>query len=142
MMQEKNWCDYSSADCDCSDWDCISFAKSRSRKLFEPDISLLGLVKFTCRRIRSKLPSDPVRIGERVTLDAVRFLIIRPLLGDFPVWSLGLRFADFSFTLRSISRDTTGPLGPGTVFRLLSWNVLKEITLFFLCAFRIVLRVN
>lgn len=97
-----------------------SFAKLRSRKLLEPDKSLLGLFRSTCRRIRSRLPSDPVKIGDRLTFDMIRLLTTLPFLGDLPVWSLGLRFADFSFTLRNISKETTGPFGPGIVFHLFS----------------------
>lgn len=61
-------------------------------------------------------------IGDKLRLGAVRVLSIRPLLGDLDIWSLVLRLADFNFTLRSMSKETTGPFGPGIVFLLFSWN--------------------
>lgn len=62
----------------------------------------------------------PFIIGDKLRLGAVRVLIIRALRGDLAIPSVVLRLADFNFTLRSMSRETTGPLGPGIVFLLLS----------------------
>lgn len=80
------------------------------------------LLISTCFRIRLNELSVPFMIGDKLRLGAVRVLSIRPLLGDLDIWSLVLRLADFNFTLRSMSKETTGPFGPGIVFLLFSWN--------------------
>lgn len=103
----------------------LSFPITFSRKFDVLDSRRLGLrlLMSTCLRIRPSVLSAPVIIGDKLRLGAVLVLIIRPLLGDLATWSLVLRLADFNFTLRSISKETTGPFGPGIVFLLFSWNV-------------------